>query len=103
MKIEQGERNRWPEYCLNDVKEDLVSHSHDWSEQYEIFSAYDDNIFPCFHEFDMFSMENFKVYSKSWTLQRMSCMTSHIRKAGKVDLGDRVTLIGKFACKPELT
>ena len=30
-------------------------------------------------------------------------MTKHLSKAGKVDLGDRVTLPVKFACKPELT
>ena len=30
-------------------------------------------------------------------------MTKHISKAGKVDLGDRVTLSVKFVCKPELT
>ena len=51
----------------------------------------------------MFSIENFKSYFKSWTLQRMSRMTKHVSKAGKVDPGDRVTLLVKFACKEELT
>ena len=36
-------------------------------------------------------------------LQRMSPMTKHVSKAGKVDPGVRVTLTVKFACKPELT
>ena len=40
-------------------------------------------------------------YFKSWTLQRMSRMTKHLSKAGKVDPSDRVTLTVKFACKPE--
>ena len=30
-------------------------------------------------------------------------MTKHVSKAGKVDLGDWVTLPMKFACKPDLT
>ena len=30
-------------------------------------------------------------------------MMKHVRKADKVDPGDRVTLPVKFACKPELT
>ena len=30
-------------------------------------------------------------------------MTKHVSKAGKVDLGDRVTHLVKFSCKPELT
>ena len=47
----------------------------------------------------MFSIENFKFYFKSWTLQRMSHMTKHVSKAGKVDLGERVALPVKFACK----
>ena len=51
----------------------------------------------------MFSIENFKSYFKSWTLQRMSRMTKHVIKAGKADPGDRVTLLVKFACKQELT
>ena len=36
-------------------------------------------------------------------LQRMSGMTKHVSKAGKVDPGDRVTLPVKFSCKQELT
>ena len=51
----------------------------------------------------MFSIGDFKSYFKSWTLQRMSRMTKHVSKAGKVDPGDRVTLLVKFACKEELT
>ena len=51
----------------------------------------------------MFSIENFKFYFKSWTLQRMSHMTKHVSKAGKVDLGERVALPVKFACKREVT
>ena len=51
----------------------------------------------------MFSIENFKIISNLGPLQRMSCMTKHLSKAGKVDLGDRVTVHVKFACKPELT
>ena len=33
----------------------------------------------------------------------MSRVTKHIRKAGKVEPGDRITLPVKVACKPELT
>ena len=51
----------------------------------------------------MFSLENFKFYFKSWTLQRMLRMTKHVSKVGIVDPGDGVTLPVKFACKPELT
>ena len=50
-------------------------------------------------KYEVFSIGNFQ----SWTLQRMSRMTKHVSKAGKVDPGDRVTLPVKFACKPELT
>ena len=50
----------------------------------------------------MFSIENFKFYFKSWTLERMLRMTKPVSKAGKNDCGDRVTLPGIFACKPEL-
>ena len=51
----------------------------------------------------MFSIENFKFYFKPWMLQRMSHMTKHVSKAGKVDPGDRVALPVKFACKQEVT
>ena len=68
-----------------------------------VFSVYDDNIFPFFREFNVYSIENCKFYLKSWTLQRMSLMTKHVSKAGKVDLSDRVTLPVKFACKQALT
>ena len=51
----------------------------------------------------MFSLENFKFYFKSWTLQRMLRMTKHVSKSGKVDAGERVTLSVKFVSKPELT
>ena len=36
-------------------------------------------------------------------LQRMSRMTKHVSKVGKVDPSVRVTLTVEFACKPELT
>ena len=63
-----------------------------------VFSVHDDNIFPFFREFNVISIEKFKFYFKSWTLQRMSRMTVQVSKAG-----DMVTLPVKFACKPELT
>ena len=68
----------------------------------KLFSVYD-NIFPFFREFNVFSIENFKIISNLGPLQRMSRMTKHVSKAGKVDPGDRLTLPVKFACKPELT
>ena len=68
----------------------------------KLFSVYD-NIFPFFREFNVFSIENFKIISNLGLLQRMSRMTKHVSKAGKVDPGDRLTLPVKFACKPELT
>ena len=58
---------------------------------------------PFFHEFNVFSIENFKVISNFESFQRMSRMRKYISKAGKIDPGDRVTLPVKFACKPELT
>ena len=69
----------------------------------KLFSVYDDNIFPFFREFNVLSIENFKIISNFRLLQRMSRMTKHVIKAGKVDPGDSVTLPGKFTCKPELT
>ena len=51
-----------------------------------------------FREFNMFSIENFKFYFKSWTFQGMSNS-----KGDKVDQSERVTLPVKFACKQELT
>ena len=36
-----------------------------------VFSVYHDNTFPFFREFNVCSVENFKLYFKSWTLQRM--------------------------------
>ena len=68
----------------------------------KLFSVYD-NIFPFFREFNVFSIENFKIISNLGPLQRMSRMTKHVSKAGKVDPDDRLTLPVKFACKPELT
>ena len=56
-----------------------------------------------FCEFNVFLIENFKVFSNLAPLQRMSLMTKHVSKAGKVDPDDRATLPIKFACKPELT
>ena len=71
---------------------------------YKVFSVYDDNIcFLFFREINVFFTENFKFYFKFWTLQRMSRMTKHVSKAGKVDPGDRIILPMKFASKPELT
>ena len=48
-------------------------------------------------------MGNFKTISNLGPLQRMSRMTKHFCKAGKVDPGDRVTLPVTFASKQELT
>ena len=48
-------------------------------------------------------MENFKISSNFRPLQRMSRMTKHVRKAGKVDPGDMVTLPVKITCESELT
>ena len=47
-------------------------------------------------EFNEFSIENFTIISNFGSLQRMSRMTIHVSKAGKVDQGDRVTLPLKF-------
>ena len=41
----------------------------------------------------MFLKENFKVFSNLGPLQRMSLMTKHASKAGKVDPGDTVTVV----------
>ena len=71
-------------------------------ENMRLCPVYDDNIFPVFREFNVFSIENFKVISNFGLLQRMSRMTKHVSKVGKVDSRDRVTLPVKFACKPEL-
>ena len=70
-----------------------------------VFSVYDDNIFPFFGGFSVFSIGNLKFYFKSWTLHvyTMSRLTKHISKAGKFNPGDRVTLPVKFACNPEIT
>ena len=65
-----------------------------------MISVYDDNILPFFREFNVFSIENFKFYFKSWTLQRMSHMTKHVSKAGKVDPSNRVTLPLKLLINP---
>ena len=40
----------------------------------------------------MFSIENFKIILNLGPLQRMSRMTKHASKTGKVDAGDKVTL-----------
>ena len=50
----------------------------------------------------MFSIENFKIISKFRPLKRMSHISKHVSKAGKVEPGDRVTLPVKIACTPEL-
>ena len=49
----------------------------------------------------MFSIENFKIISKFGPLQKMSRILKQVSKAGKVELGDRVTLPVKIACKPD--
>ena len=49
-------------------------------------------IFPFFSEFHVFSIENFKIISNFGPLQRMSPITKHVSKAGKVELDNRVTL-----------
>ena len=69
----------------------------------KLYSVYDDNIFPFFREFNVFSLKNFKIISNFGPFQRISRMMKHVSKAGKVDPGDRVTLRVKFACKSELT
>ena len=43
-------------------------------------------------------MENLKIISNFGLLQRMSRMTKHVSKAGKVDSGDRVTLTFNYCC-----
>ena len=68
-----------------------------------LISVYYDNIFPFFRELNVFPMENFKISSDFRPLQRMSRMTKHVRKAGKVDPGDMVTLPVKITCESELT
>ena len=68
-----------------------------------LFSVYDDNIFSFIREFNVFSVENFKIISNLGPSQRMSRMMKHISKAGKVDPGDRATVTVTFGCKPELT
>ena len=60
-------------------------------------------MFSFIREFNVFSIENFKIISNLGLLQRMPCMMKHVRKAGKVDPSDRVTLTVTFACKTELT
>ena len=45
---------------------------------------------------NVFSIENFKFYFKSWTLQRMSRMTEHVSKADKVDFSKAWRKISRF-------
>ena len=68
-----------------------------------LFSVYYDKISPFFVNLNFCFFVNFKIISNLGPLQRMSRMTKHVSKAGKVDPGDRVTLLEKFACNPELT
>ena len=42
-----------------------------------------------FLEFNVFSIENFKVYCKSCALQRLLHMTKHVIYAGEVDSRNR--------------
>ena len=58
----------------------------------KLCSVYNQYIFLFFRELNLFSIENFQIISNFRTLQRMSSMTRHVSKAGKVDSGDRVTL-----------
>ena len=53
----------------------------------KLFTVYDDNIFPFFHEFYLFSIQNFRIFLNLGSLQRMSHMTEHVSEAGKVDPG----------------
>ena len=55
-------------------------------------------IFSIFGENNVFSMENLKIISNFGLLQRMSRMTKHVSKTGKVDSGDRVTLTLNYCC-----
>ena len=57
-----------------------------------LFSVYDDNTFSFIRKFNAFFIENFKINSNLGPLQRMPRMMKHVRKAGKVDPGDRVAL-----------
>ena len=74
-------------------------------EQYKKFSVCDDNIFRFFREFNVFSMEIFQILfqildvTKNVTRNVTHDETRDVRKAGKVDPGNRVTLPVKFACK----
>ena len=47
----------------------------------KLCSVDDDNVFPVFREFNVFSIENFKIISNFGPLQRMSRMTKHVSKA----------------------
>ena len=77
-----------------------LSYKHVNNIRYFLFTMI---VFSIFSWISWVSIEIFKFYFKSWMLQRMSRMTKHISKAGKVDLGHIVTPPVKFACKPELT
>ena len=57
-----------------------------------LFSVYNDNTFSFIRKFNAFFIENFKIISNLGPLQRMPRMMKHVRKAGKVDPGDRVAL-----------
>ena len=50
----------------------------------KLCSVYDDNIFPFLCEFDVFSIENFKIISNFGLLQRLSRMTKHVSKLVKL-------------------
>ena len=53
----------------------------------KLCSVYDDNIFPFFHEFNVFSIEDHReleMISNFGLLQKMSRMTKHVSKACKV-------------------
>ena len=70
----------------------------------KLFSVFDDNIFPCFVNLTCFPWRTSRLF-QILPLQRISRLTKHVSKAkaGKVDLGDKVTVPVKCARKPQLT
>ena len=57
--------------------------------------------FPFFREFNVLSIENLKIILNVGPLQRMSRMTKHVSKAGKVNLhqGNHFTGVTLSPCK----
>ena len=91
-------RDNFPPSCVTSNIDNLngiiISYKHLNNVRYFLYTMI---ILPLFlREFNMFSTLDLKFsWTKSWT--------KHVIIAGKVDPGDRVTLLVKFACKPELT